>query len=849
MSGHAAVGNSVGSSPASSSVFSFNSSPPSSSASSASSSGPTVLNTPSTRLRADSAGSSLQPSPQSDASMSSPSPTRPHKRKLSDEARVEQQQRQQQLQQHGERLSSEVGKDEGVEAEEEEEESEAEDLSDGEDDELVEVVELDGEERSSSKPGALLLPSASPCSPTTAAAVALVQPERTHSESSPTAAFAQLSTSSAASPSSSSPSSSPTSTPPGEQRSTSSGSSSTKSATASSLPLSFPSSTGSSSSSSSSSSGSSSSSAASTPTGRPSTRKSRPNDWFCFQGCGKHYKKSSGRSIRRHALSCYRTHHAAECRGMSDAEVHALLAIKQEDGEVQTGLRAWRLRQSRRQASELPQHERWECPNGCRQYYRSTSSKSIEKHTQTCTVKAHGSKPPPLQQQLSGGGLLAAAISSRVLSSPQPLVRQESGSSGSASSQLDQALLAGMSSLNPKLPLGYTSLTPQQLSMLQQHAHNEALLTAVQQQQQQQLFAQSLSGSSLPAMQSPQSQLALTSQQLMQLQQALYMQQQQQAPLGSSSPASLSQLFMSTSTPLPSQLAQQSFMSDGTLLSAASTVQQTQQPSSFAFPSSFSPSPSSNVSYLTASPTAPLNLTHFQHLSASSYLPALSQANSTYSVANMPLLSSAMQPSTGLAYSLSSLPPLSSHSLLAPLTSVSASAHSLCASSTLPSTTLSSQAQLQSGGAMHGLVSLLPPSLSSAMSSHVAFGLPTSSSSSASSLSPYAPLQASSLHLSASFPSSALGSASFGPSSLSSLQPTSFLPAGVQSPVASFHPSAGLSSSDQSALSAMSLPSLSAPMPVSLSGLSPLAPTLSGGLVFSPSHATGLTARPPSLPR
>ena len=120
------------------------------------------------------------------------------------------------------------------------------------------------------------------------------------------------------------------------------------------------------------------------------SRPCRPADWRCFLGCGKAYKKSSGRSIRRHALQCYRRHFPAECAGRTDAQVHDLLAARQEEGRVQTGLRAWRLRQSRRAAHELPAHERWECPNGCGQCYRSTSSRSIERHLDSCTHKGGG---------------------------------------------------------------------------------------------------------------------------------------------------------------------------------------------------------------------------------------------------------------------------------------------------------------------------------------------------------------------------------------------------------------------------------------------------------------------------
>ena len=148
------------------------------------------------------------------------------------------------------------------------------------------------------------------------------------------------------------------------------------------------------------------------------SRPCRPAQWRCFLGCGKSYKKSSGRSIRRHALSCYRRHFPLECAGRSDGEVHELLAARQEEGIVHTGLRAWRLRQSRRAAHDLPPRERWECPLGCRQYYRSTSSKSIEKHLETCTGGKGGRGG---RQQGRGGedsSISSSSASSQLLTAP-----------------------------------------------------------------------------------------------------------------------------------------------------------------------------------------------------------------------------------------------------------------------------------------------------------------------------------------------------------------------------------------------------------------------------------------------
>ena len=109
-----------------------------------------------------------------------------------------------------------------------------------------------------------------------------------------------------------------------------------------------------------------------------------PRRWQCFLGCGQRYMKSSGRSIRRHVLLCYRRQFAAECKGVSDAQIHDLLVSQEEKGTIHTGLKRWRLRRSRRLAMDLPPHERWDCPNQCGRYFRSTSSRSIAKHKVSC---------------------------------------------------------------------------------------------------------------------------------------------------------------------------------------------------------------------------------------------------------------------------------------------------------------------------------------------------------------------------------------------------------------------------------------------------------------------------------
>ena len=108
--------------------------------------------------------------------------------------------------------------------------------------------------------------------------------------------------------------------------------------------------------------------------------------WTCFYGCGKTYRKSSGRSIRRHVMQCFRLHWPGGDR-LTEAEVSALISREQDAGHIVTGLRRWRMRQSRRSAGELAEHEKWKCPWECGQFYRSTSSRSIQRHAAICPLR------------------------------------------------------------------------------------------------------------------------------------------------------------------------------------------------------------------------------------------------------------------------------------------------------------------------------------------------------------------------------------------------------------------------------------------------------------------------------
>ena len=110
--------------------------------------------------------------------------------------------------------------------------------------------------------------------------------------------------------------------------------------------------------------------------------------WHCsYLGCNKVYRKSSGRSIRRHVVSCFKVHWPGGAE-LSDSELSSLIATQQDRGLLVTGLRRWKMRQSRRPANELTESEKWRCPWNCGKFYRSTSSRSIQRHATTCPNRA-----------------------------------------------------------------------------------------------------------------------------------------------------------------------------------------------------------------------------------------------------------------------------------------------------------------------------------------------------------------------------------------------------------------------------------------------------------------------------
>ena len=111
--------------------------------------------------------------------------------------------------------------------------------------------------------------------------------------------------------------------------------------------------------------------------------------WTCPFGCGIHYSRSSGRSIRRHVVSCFRSHNPSSA-SLNDVDLSALIDTQHETGQLHTGLRRWRMRQPRRLAHNLSDDDRWDCVWHCGKSYRATSSRSIQRHTGDCFMRTQG---------------------------------------------------------------------------------------------------------------------------------------------------------------------------------------------------------------------------------------------------------------------------------------------------------------------------------------------------------------------------------------------------------------------------------------------------------------------------
>ena len=111
--------------------------------------------------------------------------------------------------------------------------------------------------------------------------------------------------------------------------------------------------------------------------------------WECPFECGQQYRRSSGRSIRRHINLCFRLHNPSAVE-LSDEQLSHCINQQQASGQLTTGLRRWKMRQPRRLAEQLADHDRWDCVWGCTKSYRATSSRSIQRHANSCYLRSDG---------------------------------------------------------------------------------------------------------------------------------------------------------------------------------------------------------------------------------------------------------------------------------------------------------------------------------------------------------------------------------------------------------------------------------------------------------------------------
>ena len=108
--------------------------------------------------------------------------------------------------------------------------------------------------------------------------------------------------------------------------------------------------------------------------------------WHCPFDCGQTYKRSSGRSIRRHVDACFRSHHTPTA-APSDSELSALISAQQVSGQQHVSIRRWRMKRARQVAEELADTDRWDCMWACGKSYHSTSIRSIQRHVSHCPLR------------------------------------------------------------------------------------------------------------------------------------------------------------------------------------------------------------------------------------------------------------------------------------------------------------------------------------------------------------------------------------------------------------------------------------------------------------------------------
>ena len=162
-------------------------------------------------------------------------------------------------------------------------------------------------------------------------------------------------------------------------------------------------------------------------------------DWQCPFECGQCYKRSSGRSIRRHVTACFRCHHASAA-ALSDSELSTLIGAQQDSGKLNTGLRRWRMRQPRRMAAQLSDNDRWDCIWQCGKSYRSTSSRSIQRHANQCSRRADGQKGDVDVKRFSKARIQSTNGAAVSQATSDGRTKSESGNEGSHHSMLAKAI-------------------------------------------------------------------------------------------------------------------------------------------------------------------------------------------------------------------------------------------------------------------------------------------------------------------------------------------------------------------------------------------------------------------------
>jgi len=88
-------------------------------------------------------------------------------------------------------------------------------------------------------------------------------------------------------------------------------------------------------------------------------------------------------------IACFRQHWPGGAE-LTEKDVIRLIGEQADKGFLVTGIRKWCMRKRRRSAHELLEDEKWMCPWNCGRYFRSTSTKSIQRHATDCHIRVTG---------------------------------------------------------------------------------------------------------------------------------------------------------------------------------------------------------------------------------------------------------------------------------------------------------------------------------------------------------------------------------------------------------------------------------------------------------------------------